>query len=58
MTCQFPKLGGALGDFVVAEFDLALVVIFFIRCSVPIHKFVDSIVSFMSARQSLVRSAC
>jgi hypothetical protein len=31
MACQFPKLGGPLDDFAMADFDLILDMIFSIR---------------------------
>ena len=39
-----PKLVGPSGDFAVAEFDLLLAIIFFVRRCVPVHKFVVSII--------------
>ena len=42
LACRFPKLAGPSSDFFVAEFDLVLAKIFFVRCYVPAHKFVVS----------------
>ena len=44
LACRFPKLAGSSGDFAVAEFDLVLAKIFLVRCYVPVHKFVVSII--------------
>jgi len=45
MACQFPTLGGLLGDFGVADFDLILDVIFSIRRRIHVHKFFALIIS-------------
>jgi len=45
MACQFPKLGGPLGDFVVVDFDLILDMIFSNRRRSHVHKFFALIIS-------------
>jgi len=45
MACQFPSLGGQLGDFVVADSDLSLDVIFSNRRPIHVHKFFALIIS-------------